>query len=233
MANSRDSTEHVNKKPRIDRESFDTMVIVKVGPDKTVFRMHKRIICNVSPFFKVAFEGKFREAQDQILELPDENVDMFKYFQLWVYTDSIIAKGETVKDLTGLLLADLYIFGEMCGIPDLQNAAIDVLIDKYEFHQQITTLILHKVYGNTPETTPLRRLMVDFVACIDRGLPDWFANSRDQYPTDFLIDLAVALSKLKCGTKTVIMDFRASRFDYHVKPTVSLPVSEAAASKQR
>lgn len=210
------------------------MVVVKVGRDETVFRMHKTIICNVSPFFKAAFEGNFVEAQEQVLELLDESITMFKHFQLWVYTDSIITKGETATDVTWVSLACLYIFGEKCGIPDLQNMAIDVLIDKQQISIRMPISIIRKVYDDTPATAPLRRLLVDLMACkfpvVHGGLAEWM---REQIPKDFLFDLAVVLHALRAGSKADIEDFKACRSDYHVKSPVSppAPTSGGAASK--
>lgn len=202
------------------------MVVVKVGTDRTVFRMHKRIICNVSPFFKAAFEGKFAEAQKQVLELPDESVAMFKHFQLWVYTDSIMAKDEAVQDITSHSLAGLYIFGEKCGIPDLQNLAIDVIIDKHDIFKRTPIEMINTVYDHTPDRAPLRRLLVDFMARNHVDIPRLFVEQvKKCFPKDFLFDLAIVQNALRIGSKNIIDDFKACRSNYHVKPTVSPPAA--------
>ena len=216
-------------------DSFDTMVVVKVGSDKEVFTMHKRIICNVSPFVKAAFEGKFAEAQKQVLELPDESVSMFKHFQLWVYTDSIMAKDETVQDISPHLLAGLYIFGEKCGIPDLQNVAIDFLIDWFDTPGSLSVTIFSEVYHGTPNKSPLRKLLVDFMVRNPDDIQESFVEPfRHCFPKAFLFDLVIAQNAVRVGSKIIMDDLNACRSNYYVKPSVSPPAaaSGAAASKQ-
>ena len=37
------------------------MVQIEVGPAKTVFQMHKGLLCNVAAYFRAALEGGFIE----------------------------------------------------------------------------------------------------------------------------------------------------------------------------
>ena len=53
------------------------------------------------------------------------------------------------------LLAGLYIFGENCGVPDLQNVAIDILIDKQGAPGRFPLRILSTVYKHTPDRASL------------------------------------------------------------------------------
>ena len=217
----------------VSRDSFGTdMVQVKVGPGKTLFKLHKKILCDVAPYFEAAFEGGFKEATEQVLELLDEDAAMFEHFELWVYTGDVLAKGESVADIFWDSLVGLYIFGEVRGIPDLQNEAIDVLINKESSIKKIPISLLPRVYDSTPEDSSLRRLFVDWVACLavmtpnDRytlkppGAPGQWSkeDTRKDYPKDFLFDLAFAQYQLRKGDKTVISKFKSKRTDYHVKP---------------
>ena len=172
------------------------------------------------------------EAKDQVLSLPDEDPVMFQHFELWVYTGSFLAKEETEADVSWASLVDLYIFGELCDIPDLQNAAIDVLIDKQSSENVLRIEFLCLVYSTTPEGCSLRRLFVDWMACLPKLIPNdrytptssgapygWFKEgTRGLYPKDFLFALVFALSQLKSGQKFAISDFKLKRADYYVKP---------------
>lgn len=215
------------------RDSFGTnMVQVKVGPGKKLFKLHKKILCNVAPYFEAAFEGGFVEVTEQVLELPDEDAAMFRHFELWVYTGDVLATGESDADISWDSLVGLYIFGEIRGIPNLQNAAIDALIDKQSSQNAIPTRFLPRVYDSTPEDSSLRRLFVDWVACLAAMIPNdrytptppeaphqWFKKTaRMNYPKDFLFDLAFAQYQLRTGDKTVMSDFKSKRADYYVKP---------------
>ena len=221
------------------------MVQVKVGPNRSLFRFHKKILCNAALYFEAAFKGGFVEAKDQALLLPDESPVMFKLFELWVYTGNFLAKDESEADISWLSLLDLYIFGEKCGVPDLQNAAIDVLIDKQSSQKIIPTDTLVRIYDNTPEDSSLRRLFVDWMANLVNLIPNdkyasepaearchWFnEESRDKYPKDFLFDLAIAQSQLIFGQNRRIYDFKPRCRHYHVKPREA-PSKTSATGQQ-
>ena len=68
-------------------DSLDTGTVqVIVGDKEKVSTIHKGVLCNVAPFFRVAIEGQFLEGIEQVLRLPEDNPTLFQYFQLWVYT---------------------------------------------------------------------------------------------------------------------------------------------------
>ena len=79
-----------------------------VGPDKELFKMHKGLLCNASPFFSGAFEGHFVESANQCLNLPEEDPAVFKYLQLWLYSDSILEGEEMPAEISWKTLFDLY-----------------------------------------------------------------------------------------------------------------------------
>ena len=60
-----------------------------VGPDRKVFSLHKRLLCENSEYFKAALEGSFKEATTQSIELLDDKVEIFKVFQHWLYTGTL------------------------------------------------------------------------------------------------------------------------------------------------
>ena len=70
--------------------------------------MHKGLLCNASPFFRGAFEGHFVESTNQCLDLPEEDPAIFKYLQLWLYSDTILEGGEMPVDIPWTTLLDLY-----------------------------------------------------------------------------------------------------------------------------
>ena len=179
----------------------------------------------MAPYFKAVFEGHFTEAKDQVLELPDEDVTMFKHFQLWLYTDSFLQTDEIVKDIHWGPLISLYVFAEVRGIPDLQNGAIDAMIDKVALEKKIPTPEYGQIYERTHGNSPLRRLAVDWLAHLAvLEPPRWLSIfEQDGFPKQALIDLAFTQYALRLGTKVLIRQFKAVREDYHVK----LPVTAA------
>ena len=164
-------------------------------------------------------EGGFKEAQDQILELPEDDAIVFSHFELWLYTGNILESHESAIDIDWDVLTNIYLFGEARGIPELQNEAVDVLIDKRCATNMIPTNQLNRIYEYTPDTSPLRKLLVDFMtfnAVLSSGCP-WFREDRQSYyPKQFLFDLTTSLYENQAGTKTKVTDFKAVRSNYHV-----------------
>ena len=68
------------------RSSFDSIVEIVAGPEKRRLMVHKRLLCQNSPYFEAAFNGNFKEASENRLELPDESSDVAEEFVFWLYT---------------------------------------------------------------------------------------------------------------------------------------------------
>lgn len=213
-----ESAERVCKKSRLTRDSFSAVVQVKVGHEKT-FMVHKDTLCRSAPYFKAALEGEFKESKDQVLELPDDDPVAFSHFQLWLYTGNILESHEIAKDICWTVLLDIYLFGDVRGIPRLQNEAIDVFIDKHVAMNHVPANRLNFIYENTLDGSPLRKLMVDLftfkvaLTNIDNVLTE---KRKGLYPQLFLMDLAKSLYEERAGTKKKIFDFRAVRSNYHI-----------------
>ena len=182
------------------RDSFDGNVLVRVGPEKSVFRFHQKLICDVAPYFEAAFTGNFKEEAEGCLDLPTEDVEMFKHFELWVYTGKILATWKTPKDIKFQTLVKIYLFGEVRGIPELQNSAMDLIIEKFGIEDRFPTSTLQIVYENSPSNSLLRKLLVDIFAGVlfKKDPKRWFLkNDRVIFPNDFLIETLIAQSRLR------------------------------------
>ena len=135
-----------------------------------------------------------------------------------MYTKHIVEDGEALKMVKYELLIDLYIFGDKFGISDLQDAAIDVLIDKANATKVYPTSLFDHVYRNTGKDSRLRKLCVDWTLWRPNHVVMFEGSMRDRFPKDFLVDLATAyygLTWLLKGPKEI--DFASKRSDYHVK----------------
>lgn len=201
------------------------MVKIIVGSSKQEFNMHKGLLCNLAPYFDAALKGNFKEAEEQRIEMPEEDVKVFKYFQLWAYTDCIIIESETEKDISSILLIKLYIFAEARCMPRLQNAAIDLLIDNIVAFNTVPTKQLNFIYTHTADGCLLRQLFVDIIASVvflSKG--SWMAELlKSLDTTDFLVDLIVAQSERLASSKLSIGHFRQIRSQYHAKLPVNSP----------
>ena len=193
------------------------MVQVKVGPNKTVFTFHKDLLCNTAAYFRAALEGSFKEALEQSIEMPEDDPEVFKYFQLWIYTGSILQTYETAKDVGKLTLLKLWTFAEALNVTEIQNAAMNLLIDRIEEFGTIPSNLTPYIYEHTSRSSALRKMIVDVSA--HRGtLPSWFEDFDPlDFHHDFLCELVVRLYNMKTSKQTKA-DF--TRSDYQIQALV-------------
>ncbi|KAK4692431.1 hypothetical protein P7C71_g4776, partial [Lecanoromycetidae sp. Uapishka_2] len=219
--NSHNRDLNVYEKPKILLESFGAATVsVLVGLEQQVFTIHKNLLCEASSYFRAALSGNFREAKDQKITMEEEDVTTFKHFQYWLYTRNLLMSQETKNDIDWNVLTGLFILGEVRGIPHLQNAAIDGIIAKRATSDWTPLDQIRRIYDNTPENSPIRRLFVD-IFCNRAHFDDdtWFGDqSFELYNKEFLFDLSKAFCRLKRNLSTKITNFEAEavRSDYYV-----------------
>ncbi|KAI5248507.1 hypothetical protein E4T43_01420 [Aureobasidium subglaciale] len=96
---------------------FNTVTIV-VGPEKKPYTLHKELLCFYSDFFRITFQGSFKEAIEGRLELIDVQVDTFESFQVWLYSRSLLNSEEHESPTAAPslpcfgTLANLWVFGD-------------------------------------------------------------------------------------------------------------------------
>ncbi|KAL8822219.1 MAG: hypothetical protein Q9191_007044, partial [Dirinaria sp. TL-2023a] len=195
---------------------LDTVVLIKVGPEKTEFGIHKGVLCNASPFFRAALEGGFKETVEQTLELPEAAVDAFKLFQFWLYSrrfEKPSAYADTEETWTSFV--QLYIFAEVHGMPELQNDVMDILCALFELGYPFDWSAITDVYKDCPSNSPLRRVIVDMCVRLPLSKAGWFQEDvLSSYPIEWLRDVILAQDYLLTyGLK--ITDPKGK--DYHVK----------------
>ena len=185
------------------------------------------MLCTNSTYFRSALKGDFLEANAQRLELPEASPATFKRFQLWIYTDSILNGGQSCKDILDDELMNLYMFGEVRGIPYLQNHITNILIDRHKAVNKIPLYSFMKVYDQLPISSPMRKLAVHMIAHrADLRDPCWHnEGAKEAYTQSFLIDLFVALYDRVTDKRSRITDFAGIRSQYYV------PVPEDTATK--
>jgi len=102
---------------------------------------------------------------------------------------------ETNATIDWSILVMLFVFGDVRGIPKLQNAVVVAMASKKDIDK--TSAPPWLIYDNTLEGSPLRRFLVDMTA-YDGVLTDdsWFGKGdNNYYPRQFLVDLIVAQYK--------------------------------------
>jgi len=198
---------------------LDSMVVLKAGPTKTEFRVHRGLLCQISPYFRAALEGGFKEAEIQTIEWPEEKAETVKIFQLWLYSGSMdIDMGDSLSAWENLV--DTYIFAEAYQLPALTVSVIDVFIQMKSQAMTVNIHVLARVYS-TPSTKPLRKLLVDFAA------HNWSLREKDffreellgLYPKQYLVDVVLELHDHDASRKWTMKEFKAARAKYSRAPT--------------
>jgi hypothetical protein len=65
------------------------IIPVRVGPHAETFPVHKDILTK-SEYFKKALDGEFREAEDQAIDLPEEDPDIFSFVIAFLYEEKFV-----------------------------------------------------------------------------------------------------------------------------------------------
>jgi hypothetical protein len=108
--------------------------------------------------------GHFMEATTNTINLPDLSPLAFGLFVKWLFHMPLVTPGEGYLEGGAQPapfdhLVDLYIFADKVAIPDLQNAAIDDMIDRFDNNMDYYRDV-KKVWDNTPPRSRLRKLLV-------------------------------------------------------------------------
>ncbi|KAL8751295.1 MAG: hypothetical protein Q9199_006519 [Rusavskia elegans] len=161
------------------------IVVLTVGPEKTRFDVHKRQLCELSPFFDAAFNGTFREKAGT-MNLAEDDVHAFERFIRWVYERHVDISlecplhGDKFDKFDFLMtrmreFIDLWILADKYDVPILKNDIIDMLFQTLKHGSDPA---LHKlrsprlsdirhIYANTARGSKLRK----FVTACNAWLP--------------------------------------------------------------
>lgn len=188
---------------------FDSIVFVVVGANAKEFGLHKGLLCHHSSFFDSALNGSFKEATEKSVTLVEESESTFAMFTAWLYTQKLISHKD-VRDSPCSIeeLITLYIFGDKLGILELRIQVMDTLIGHIQSRNASQTafkLVSHIVliYNNTPDQSPLRKLLVD-VMVYDHKIPEFITDNpySASWTPELLRDLLVASIDVRSKAKT-------------------------------
>jgi hypothetical protein len=130
---------------------------------------------------------------------------------------------EEENDIEWRTLIDIFIFADMRGIPELQNAAIDGIIEKQATEAHTPLEEVRYIYENTTEKSLLRLLFVDFTHTTAHfNHTDWaegwlIEEKYEFFPKRFLFDVAVAYCRRVTHLAGGIVSFRDNNWRYHVE----------------
>ncbi|KAK6000380.1 hypothetical protein QM012_003626 [Aureobasidium pullulans] len=144
-------------------------VTVEVGAEKKIYSIRKDLLVFYSDYFRAAFNGSFAEATERKISLLQERVDVFNVFNKFIYTRCL--SDETDTEISWELLIRVWLFGDRHLIPALQNHVMNTMIEKSAKEKVIPNQHLNLIYKNTLIGSPLRKILVDWIA-YETDMPD-------------------------------------------------------------
>ena len=170
------------------RELQQSVVTVKVGSEaaQVAFVVHAELLKYYSPFFKAATTGNWDEARTGIINLPNDDPEVFEIFENWLYGQRLDLEEDQAKSTPFIL--KLWVFGDKVQVPEFQNAVMEALKTRSTGSDPpLTPSDIRFVYESTTDESPLRRLIVD-MAIWHYPIFDIIKDMLDQecYPKVFL-----------------------------------------------
>ena len=192
---------------------------VGTGSIQQDFVAHESFLISRSGFFRRAVNGRWEESETRIVKLPEDSPKIFALYIDCAYTNQISsdsvernppAKAENnTKENIDLLKAEIwdlvhvYILAEKLLDGTTKNIVIETLFKLFHLTNPClrpSECMIKEVYRNTPETSPLRRFLVDLR--LDYASAK-LRKEIDGLPKEYLLDLAIALQARATGINEV------------------------------
>jgi hypothetical protein len=161
---------------RIDSDAaLGEVVTIAIGPEKKEFKIHEDLICHHSEYFRTAYNGRWKEA-DEGVALAEVEVDAFKLFAHWLYAQQL--PNDTVgicrlvgmsKELTYIanarfLLLKACVFGDRFLARDFKILAHNTYVDIITIKTYLYSIPYRQViyaFANLKDDEPILKFMVD------------------------------------------------------------------------
>ncbi|KAF1835690.1 hypothetical protein BDW02DRAFT_618345 [Decorospora gaudefroyi] len=171
------------------------IVTVVVGTEfmgQRTFLVHDWLLIHYSAYFRNVLEARSGTGEN-VVELSGDSPKIFAAFYHFLYARTLFSR----LDFENIPFEDseichIYVFGQDHGIPQLCNAAVDLLFVKNVQTWTSSTDQLHYIYEETQEHSPLRKYMVDWVIRFYPLHP--LRENESSFPKDFLIDVIEAIT---------------------------------------
>ncbi|KAG4437857.1 hypothetical protein IFR05_006659 [Cadophora sp. M221] len=148
----------------LDRDTLGTEIVtIHVGPEKKVFSIHKKLLCNRSEYFDKAFNGGFKES-DGTMYLPEDHLEAFDALVVYIYQNRLpnfprenFTRGWEGCESYADILEKLFYLAEKYCMNVLGNRIMDTLQGmqlKYGRVPSCSRIKQH--YQNTSSTSKIR-----------------------------------------------------------------------------
>jgi hypothetical protein len=201
-----------------DQSTFLT-VVVGVEPNQKRFSIHEGIICARSEFFRRVMSGDWLEKEERLVELPEDDPDIFALYVNIVYMSQVptnaIAETKTPDALSDELheLCVLYLLCEKMLDKMGKNAILQAIMSTGKEGASDGKIYLPRaetvavMYAGTPVGSLGRKLLAQMWVALPH---DSFLVIAQQLPKDFLIDYTAVLLQARSVPKKSWQDHESS-----------------------
>ena len=121
------------------------MVNIFVGAERKRYYLHHDLLCDRSDYFAALFSGKLKDAQQNELSLPEDDIGSFDIFVRWLYGASLRIN----CDAEVPVYLNLYVLANKLCLEYLQNETMDLIL---RFHRttpyRVNVEGLHPIFRN-------------------------------------------------------------------------------------
>ncbi|KAK4891885.1 hypothetical protein LTR27_009584 [Elasticomyces elasticus] len=177
---------HIAARPR---HFTAEMVYMDVGEPEQVkrFALHESIVRPASEFVNMALSRDWKEARERVIPLSEDEPETFSIYQTWLYThivDAHASKLSTTSCDFYQRLFKCYILAEKLLDAVFKDCVMDSILNTLQTNPLFDANLSNLVYENTPEGSPLRRLLCEvYVWCATER---WLAEdviTEEVHPT--------------------------------------------------
>jgi len=140
---------------------YSLTVRVLVGDDEKEFIVRQCLLTRTFEFFKAACSKRWKEGQERVIRLPDQELSTWTPYLHWVFREELWSANDTEVEAWHHLIHS-WITGDQYGDQHLQNEAIDGLESQYltDYYLPEPELVRH-VWDHTVPNSPLRLFFLD------------------------------------------------------------------------
>lgn len=126
---------------------------ILVGPKKTAYKVPEGLLTMHSPVFERMCSAPFLESTQRVINLPEDEPDVFDYFFDWIHSVTPQVGFENGAEA----VFHLAIFAEKYQICHLKNQLSDI-IQKAWNQEILNSKTVNQVYSNVPDGAIIRQL---------------------------------------------------------------------------
>jgi hypothetical protein len=188
------------------------MVRIYVGSQRSLWVLPEEALCDRVQFFKSTFQGGFREGDEKVLELPEDDPIAFGFIldhilQGWAGENAINKLGD--PEAVSMAWCRTWVLADKLGCPNISKR-VEIAYSSHLSHLSLDEKIIppaaaQYLYENTSEPCELRETLVRvavntyqaFDCCCEDRVTQWLesAASHPKYLSDIMAFLKSRLLK--------------------------------------